>query len=421
MTTPPLTRLSRALIITALVLSAATHAYILVVRPLAIGVVSRDSEEYWLIATNLATGNGYSRDGLAPTRMRMPGYPLFLAGVQMIAGPSVMAALIAQSLLDLLTLGLMVWAALRVAGPLTAGVTALLIGVYLPLPVLGCRIMSEALYIAILSGTIVCWLAALETRRASWFAATGLLIGLATLCRPAGLVLLPLLVPIVWLQLGRSRRGLAFGALALLVGLTVMSPWVLRNWLTFGRPILASTDSQTSLWFGTHPYMRTHWPEYATPFFALEEFRSIVGNDYYLQADASARLAEAARERVRSDPVGFVKLGLWKVAVTWTYLPGTRPLSDRSPVLFRLARIPQMVMLLLALLGAVRSPVRVWSIALTLAVVITGGVFVGPATARYIIPVVPLALLLCAVALTDPYRLPAPAAAGVPAAAGIDA
>ena len=94
--------------------------------------------------------------------------------------------------------------------------------------------------------------------------------------------------------------------------------------------------------------------------------------------------------------------GTGKVGMTWTYMPGTRPLSVSSPLLFALARIPQVLLLIVAVLGAMRSPMRLWSIASVLAVVTTGGLFLGPATARHIIPLMPLALLLSAVALTVP-------------------
>ncbi len=395
-------RRARVLFIVALALTCAIHTWLLVARPFAIGPVNRDSDEYWQIATNVASGQGFSYDGLMPTRSRMPGYPLLLAAIQTVAGPEVMPALVVQCLLDVVTLLLLAGLAARLFGPMTGALTALLIALYLPMPVLACRIMSEAPYITVLAGSIVCWVNALERKSLGWFAATGALVGLVGLIRPAGLATLIVLAPVVWLQMGRSRRGLTGGVVALAVGLAIMAPWVARNWLVLGEPALASTDSLTCLWFGTHPYMRTHWAEYATPFFDLDEFREIVGDGYYLQTDVSAQLAEAGRERVLADPVGFLKLGLWKIGMTWTYMPGTRPLSASSPLLFALARVPQVTLLIVAVLGALRSPMRLWSIVLTLAVVVTGGLFLGPATARYIIPLMPLALLLTAAALTVP-------------------
>ncbi len=395
-------RRARVLLIVALALTCAIHIWLLVVRPVAIGGVSRDSDEYWQIATNVATGHGYSRDGLSPTRMRMPGYPLFLAAIQTVAGPEVMPTLVVQSLLNVVTLLLLSGLAARLFGPLTGAWTALLIALYLPLPVLACRIMSEAPYIAVLSGAIVCWVSALERKSLKWFAATGALVGLASLIRPAGLATLVLLMPVMWLQVGRTRRGLASGAVALAVGLMVMAPWVARNWLAFNEPTLVSTDTGAASWDGAHPSMYSQWPEYVEPLHRSEEFFKIIGDDYYLSSEACGRFREATRERVLSDPVGFLKLGLWKIGMTWTYMPGTRPLSVSSPLLFALARIPQVLLLIVAVLGAMRSPMRLWSIASVLAVVTTGGLFLGPATARYIIPLMPLALLLSAVALTVP-------------------
>ncbi len=395
---------ARALFLAAIALSLGLHAWLLIARPVQIGQVSRDSDEYWRIATNIVSGHGYSRDGLMPTRMRMPGYPLFLAGLQLLCGPNVMAPLTLQSLLNIVTLVLLATLAARLFGPMTGGLTALLIALYLPLPVMGVRIMAEALYIAVLTGAVVCWLRALETRQLAWFAATGALVGIAGLVKSSGLPLLVLLMPIIWLQLGRSWQALGRGFVAAALGLIVMLPWGVRNWMVLDKPTLASTDSETCLWFGTHPYNRTHWPEYATPFFDLPEFRAIVGDDYYLQEDVSSELARAARERVEANPIDFLKLGFWKVSVTWTYLPGTRPLAARAPLIFTLARVPQVLVLLLAIWGAVRSPARLWSVALTLAVIISGGLFLGHATARYTMPVMPLAMLFVAVLFSTPSR-----------------
>lgn len=395
-------RRARVLFIVALALTCAIHTWLLVARPFVIGPVNRDSDEYWRIATNVASGQGFSYDGLMPTRSRMPGYPLLLAAIQTVAGPGIMPALVVQCLLDVITLLLLAGLAARLFGPMTGTLTALLIALYLPMPVLACRIMSEAPYITVLAGSIVCWVNALERKSMRWFAATGALVGLASLIRPAGLATLVVLIPVMWLQMGRSRRGLTGGVVALAVGLAVMVPWVARNWVVLGEPALVSTDTGAASWDGAHPSMYSQWPEYVEPLHRTKEFFKIVGDDYYLSSEACSRFREATRERVLSDPVGFLKLGLWKVGMTWTYMPGTRPLSASSPLLFALARVPQVTLLIVALIGALRSPMRLWSIVLTLAVVVTGGLFLGPATSRYIIPLMPLALLLTAVALTMP-------------------
>jgi len=397
-------RRARVLFIVALTLTCAIHTWLLVVQPFDIGMVSRDSDEYSRIATNVVEGRGFSYDGIEPTRMRMPGYPLFLAAIHTVAGSEVMPALVIQSLLDMVTLLLLAGLAARLFGPMTGALTALLIALYLPMPVLACRIMADTLYAAVLASAVICWVNALERKSLGWFAATGALVGLAGLIRPAGLATLIMLLPVIWLQMGRSRRGLASGAVALALGLAIMVPWGVRNWLVLEQPTILSTDGAACLWLGMHPYMRSEWAYYTAPLFDTEEFRTIVGQEYYLQVEPSARLGKIAISRMRSHPFYFLKLGLWKTAMTWTYMPGTRPLSVTQPLLFALARIPQIMLLIAAVLGAIRSPKSLWSVALVLFLAASSGIFFGSATARYIIPLMPLVLLLAAVALTVPTR-----------------
>jgi 4-amino-4-deoxy-L-arabinose transferase-like glycosyltransferase len=395
------------MLVGALVLSCAIHALVLTTQPMAVGIVSRDCNEYWQIAGNLLTGQGYTYDGEHPTRMRQPLYPLFLAAIRAVSGDSVTAVLVVQSALSLVTLVLFAALAARLLSARTSGLVALAVGLYVPLAALACRVLSDSLYIALLSGAIVCWTMSMETRNPRWAAGLGVLLGLVGLCRPAGVPLLVLPPLVLWLQ-SRPRRGmLLLGLGAALSGAVIMAPWGIRNYLVLGEATLLSTDASTSLWFGVHPMMVTHWAGYATPFFNLEEFHRLTAGRYYLSAEASQRLARAGWARIRADPGGVITRGLWKVAVTWTYLPGTRPLAATSPVLFRLARVPQILVLLLAFLGAIRSPSSLWSTALVLFLAVSAGLFLGPATARYVIPFMPLALLF-AVAALAPVVLPSP-------------
>lgn len=127
-----------------------------------------------------------------------------------------------------------------------------------------CLPMTETL--AILLATVGLWyftrpVAADDCRtRLSWRAlGGGILLGLATLCRPtfliwAGLMLL--------LEIGRGirrknrqrqRHGLA--AVWLLIGLLIaLAPWTVRNWLVFGKPIFATTHGGYTLFLGNNNY-----------------------------------------------------------------------------------------------------------------------------------------------------------------------
>ncbi len=380
-------------------ISCGVHAFLLVRQPVACGLVSRDSDEYWRIAGNLLAGNGYSYDGENPTRMRQPLYPLFLAAVRAISGDSVTAVLVTQSALDLLALLLLAALATYALGPQTAAMGTLLISLYVPVAILSCQVLTETLYTVLLYASVLCWVSSIQSRHLSSVLCLGGLTGLCALCRPAGLPVLLLLPLVLWLQTGRARRMIVVGFAATVTGLMVMAPWAVRNYLVLGDATVVSTDVNTALWLGVHPMMTSDWPDYTRPFFELEEFKSLTGGHYYLSRQASERLAEAARQRIRQDPLGVIQRGLWKVGITWTYLPGTRPLAATSPWLFRLARVPQILMLLLAVVGAFNSPSSLWSTLLVLCLSASAGLFLGPATARYVIPVMPSLLILDAAAL----------------------
>jgi len=68
---------------------------------------SGDAASYDEIAWNLVNGKGFVL-GDHPTAYRMPGYPFFLSGVYAITGRSVQAAILAQSVLGVLTVWLVI-------------------------------------------------------------------------------------------------------------------------------------------------------------------------------------------------------------------------------------------------------------------------------------------------------------------------
>jgi 4-amino-4-deoxy-L-arabinose transferase-like glycosyltransferase len=82
--------------------------------------------------------------------------------------------------------------------------------------------------------------------------ATGAWIGLAWLTRPNGAALLPFIA--LWLLLagqGSLRTKLAGVALLMAVSLAVAAPWIVRNYLVMGKPILTTTMSGAVL-FGSN-------------------------------------------------------------------------------------------------------------------------------------------------------------------------
>jgi 4-amino-4-deoxy-L-arabinose transferase-like glycosyltransferase len=206
--------------------------------------VGGDGKTYHWLANLIAGGHGFIRpwdytlDGIVrPTAEHPPLYPLLLAGVSKLGWTSWTAHRIASGVMGtaaVLVIGLV---GRRVAGRAAGLAAAGLAAVYPLLVVSDGTLYSESLYVLTIALTL---LAAYRFRdRPTWrrAALVGGAIGLAALTRAEALLLFPLLVlPIVW-PLGVARRRHAAAGLAALA--LVVSPWLVRNWVTFGRPILS--------------------------------------------------------------------------------------------------------------------------------------------------------------------------------------
>jgi 4-amino-4-deoxy-L-arabinose transferase-like glycosyltransferase len=167
----------------------------------------------------------------APTAFRPPGYPVLLAGVYVVGDPLPFErwtrGRVANALLGTLAVALVGLIAMHFWSRQVALVAMAVIAVDVPLILVGGSLMSETLFVALVLGAV---LAALQSRTArrpiAWAAGAGLLIGLATLTRPTGLVLaIPLGVAVA----RRSPRRPAAGLVLLIAIALTIAPWTVRN------------------------------------------------------------------------------------------------------------------------------------------------------------------------------------------------
>jgi 4-amino-4-deoxy-L-arabinose transferase-like glycosyltransferase len=208
-------------------------------------VVGGDGKTYHWLANLIASGHGFIRpwdytlDGVVkPTAEHPPLYPLLLAGVSKLGWTSWTAHRIASGLMGtgaVLVVGLI---GRRVAGTAVGLAAAAMAAVYPLLVLSDGTLYSESLYVLTIALTL---LAAyrFRDRPGAWRAALlGGAIGLAALTRGEALLLFPLLVlPVVWPLRG---SGLRHAAVALAAMVVVISPWLIRNWITFDRPVLSN-------------------------------------------------------------------------------------------------------------------------------------------------------------------------------------
>jgi hypothetical protein len=222
-----------------------------------------DGPFYKNLAGNVLEHHAYSareQPPYKPTFVRMPGYPLFLAGVYALCGRgNDWAVRVAQTFVHTGTVALLallawLWEPWRERRPGSAA-AAFGLAAICPFTVIyaGC-ILTETLTMFLLVAMVVCATLAWRRRgaaRGAWWTLAGLLGGLGVLQRPdfglfAVALGLTLLIGAA-VRAGRQERGggwpilqnaLGCGAVFSAGFAVAVSPWVVRNALVFHRPYL---------------------------------------------------------------------------------------------------------------------------------------------------------------------------------------
>jgi 4-amino-4-deoxy-L-arabinose transferase-like glycosyltransferase len=223
--------------------------YVLVVQH---GVsLGGDGLEFHILANQIANGDGYVQPlivspGHVATADKPPLYPLLLAlpslvGLKSIVAHRVMSCLMGAALVA--GVGLL---GRRVGGE-RVGLTAALIAAFYPLlVVLDGSVRSESLYAPLVAFTLLAAYRLVDRPTFARAAVLGALVGAAALTRSEAVLFGGLLLVAVALRLPRPS-GLRFTAVMSVVAILVLSPWVIRNWAEFDRPLL-STNSGSLLY-----------------------------------------------------------------------------------------------------------------------------------------------------------------------------
>lgn len=190
------------------------------------GKTSEDGLMHAAIA-RLREGNGTlpPRDdnGLRPESFRTPAYPIYLAAIRAVFG-DLRAALVGQCLLGSLAAVLVMGTARRLSISPRASIAAGLVWALHPgLVTFDCLLLTESLFNALVVAAL--WLA-VRAEKMGWVALVGLLLAVAGLTRPLGLLYLPAAAAALW-SVNRSRAL----ALCCLAGMALAPTflWGARN------------------------------------------------------------------------------------------------------------------------------------------------------------------------------------------------
>src|SRR4051794_29781450 len=208
-----------------------------------------DSAHYNDIARKVSEGRGVASTfpylWVHPTAFRPPLFPVLLGGAYAVFGVHIV---VAQALNIVIGTGVVVLAALvafRLAGRTAALVAAGIAAISPALLANDGVVLTEPLALLLMLATLL----ALDGRR-YWLA--GLFAGLLVLTRPSAQLFVPvialylLLVAVRRAQPGSRRAALFAGARRAvvfgLVAVVVVLPWVIRNDVVFGKPLIVTSN-----------------------------------------------------------------------------------------------------------------------------------------------------------------------------------
>lgn len=207
------------------------------------------------VARRLLRGWGYVGLDFAPTAAWPPGYPLLLAGLYATFGSSLLVAKLANVVLGAGTVLLAHGIACELRRPLVGLVAAAILAVFPGYVLFAPLILSETLFVFLTCVALwlfLRWHARGRAGTASWLG-LGMLLGAASLVRGVGFFLLPAFAS-TRLAEGASVRSTALLTLSAAAGIAlVLIPWMVRNQLQLGYPVMIASNGAVSLYIGNSP------------------------------------------------------------------------------------------------------------------------------------------------------------------------
>lgn len=283
----------------------------------------------------LAAGEGFSspfNQRTGPTAWEPPLYPFLIAGVFKIFGiythASALVLLIINSIFSSLTCIPVFRIARRTFGERVA-VWSVWTWALLPYVTYWCtRWVWETSFSTLLL-TVLVWLTlVMEEREGTQpWVQYGALWGIAALANTAVLAFLPVSGLWIWYHRWKKQKH-SFGGIVLasLIFFAIITPWLYRNYRTFGQVIFLRSNFGAELRLGNGPGADGTWMEYLHP------TQNVYQMKLYREMGELAYVAERKRqaiEFIRADFLRFLGLDVKRLIYYWAGAP-------------RLSNIPQL-------------------------------------------------------------------------------
>ena len=367
----PATRLDLFLLLVCLVIALGLRLAVISVRAEQLTV---DRDAYLGIARSVAEGRGFSSpDSATPTAFRPPLYPISVAIGMLFLTPAIVVGG-----LNLISGLLAVWFTAGIGANLRLGrigfVAAFLVAVDPLLLQYSAQPMTESLCTCLAAF----WLWAATIDRAStkrWVRAkgfiTGIAFGLLVLSRPTFWVVAGFCGLLWSFELIRNpkhsviRKSVVTQGICAAIGTALMvAPWLIRNWLVFGVPILMTSHGGYTLLLGNNPVFYeqvvsqpwgTVWPDASQKEWEATLESEIV-DAMGPQATELARDAwqsKLAKSYITAEPDHFAAAALHRIRSLWNTMPQSEAANGLNKTVLFTVDLFYRIELLLSVIGLI--------------------------------------------------------------------
>jgi 4-amino-4-deoxy-L-arabinose transferase-like glycosyltransferase len=216
-------------------------------------IFSPDSTEYFSLARNLAWHGAFSLESVAPyipSIRRPPAYPAMLAAFYGAGVTSPTIIVVWQAILDA-TVSVLVLTLGRFVTSLKWATTAAVFYAVHPGSIwLSANLLSESVFTFLLTSALAALVIGLKRERLWLSTLSGLLFGLAILCRPIAFPV-PFLLCGLLILFRQSARPLRQALVLLVVCFLVIAPWIVRSSYVSKHFVFIQGLGAVNLWVPT--------------------------------------------------------------------------------------------------------------------------------------------------------------------------
>jgi hypothetical protein len=372
----------------------------------------------WAIASNLVNGRGYSGCSAdyfpfcsstnQATAMREP-LPVLLMAMAMLIYHSKYSGVILQSLLYLGTIAV-IYAILKKEDIFTALLAAFLWTV--SIPVLG-EIANDSGELAaafFLSLGLLFFLKGYNEQKTRDWIFSGIFMGMASLSRTV-LLGVSISLGLVLLFKGLkdisrgSRKQLAPALLFLVVVGLVIAPWVVRNDIVFGTPVIGSSLTGYNVFrmnsiVASEPFS----PHYVGSTDAYHALMQLIEKSNLTGTENEAQMQNfymrAGLQIIAQHPLRYISLSLYRFMALWFNTSVEAAYHIQPRLKNYITTIQQAIFLIAVMIGIGRNQKKNWPFVLTLVVGCGAYIAIG-AQLRYLVDLMPVVVILSALAVPN--------------------